>query len=320
MSACLSNDSNNISKISIFINECNRIGVQVLPPHVNKSGLAFTPIPENNQILFGFLAIKGLGSSTVADILEHRPYTGFEDFLSKVPDRTAVISLIKAGAIPTKSKSKLLLKYADMLFENKPYKPVSTYGTKAEMLHKWNINVDDYLVGKKVDKKRVLEIYNDAKKKLYDATQSERYEKHITEFKEKYMQDEFMWEFQCLSMFITHDPLKEAWEYIKPWEDAEPDHDTTIVCVIVDIKNKKDKHGNLFAYLDLYTPFGMIEATCWSRQRREFSHLIVKGNCLAMRGRKSEGSHFFVGSIKPYQEWVEDRKIKTKGGHKKSQI
>ena len=53
----------------------------------------------------------------------------------------------------------------------------------------------------------------------------------------------------------------------------------TLFCVIVDIKRKKDKNGNQFAYLDLYTPFGIIEATIWSSQLKQYSDDIKKGNC-----------------------------------------
>ena len=77
------------------------------------------------------------------------------------------------------------------------------------------------------------------------------------------------------------------------------DGDKTILfCVIVDIKRKKDKRGNQFAYLDLYTPYGIIEATIWSSQLKEYSEMIKKGNCLAILGRKREGDHFFVEKVK----------------------
>ena len=48
------------------------------------------------------------------------------DFIEKVADKTAIITLIKAGAIPTKDKMLSLKKYANRLFERKDYKPVTT--------------------------------------------------------------------------------------------------------------------------------------------------------------------------------------------------
>ena len=74
-------------------------------------------------------------------------------------------------------------------------------------------------------------------------------------------------------------------------------------------KRKKDKNGNQFAYLDLYTPFGIIEATIWSSQLKEYSDDVKKGNCLAILGRKRE-EHFFVEKIKPYNTWLEQMRKK----------
>ena len=70
-----------------------------------------------------------------------------------------------------------------------------------------------------------------------------------------------------------------------------------------------DENGNQFAYLDLYTPFGIIEATIWSSQLKEYSDDVKKGNCLAILGRKRE-EHFFVEKIKPYNTWLEQMRKK----------
>ena len=67
--------------------------------------------------------------------------------------------------------------------------------------------------------------------------------------------------------------------------------------------------NRLFAYLDLYTPFGIIEATIWSSQLKEYSDYVKKGNCLAILGRKRE-EHFFVEKIKPYNTWLEQMRKK----------
>ena len=132
----------------------------------------------------------------------------------------------------------------------------------------------------------------------------------MTEFQDKYAKDEYMWEFDTLSMFLTNDPLKDAYKFTKTdWDMVEDGDKTTLFCVIVDIKRKKDKNGNQFAYLDLYTPFGIIEATIWSSQLKQFSDDVKKGNCLAILGRKRE-EHFFVEKIKPYNTWLEQMRKK----------
>ena len=74
MAALLTSKSDKVQKISIVINDCKRLGIKVSPPNVNKSDIEFTALPENNEILFGLLAVKGLGESIVDKIIENRPY------------------------------------------------------------------------------------------------------------------------------------------------------------------------------------------------------------------------------------------------------
>lgn len=119
MAALLTSKSDKVQKISIVINDCKRLGIKVSPPNVNKSDMEFTALPENNEILFGLLAVKGLGESIVYKIIENRPYRSMNDFVERVGDKTAIITLIKAGAVPTKDKMLSLKKYANSLFDKK---------------------------------------------------------------------------------------------------------------------------------------------------------------------------------------------------------
>lgn len=310
IAACLSNDSDNVSKLSVFINEAKRIGVKVLPPHINKSGKDFTPIASKNEILFGLLAIKGVGESAVNSIIEQRPYKNFNDFVSKNNGKATIVSLIKAGAIPCKTKMQAMERYADLCYTPLAFKEVSTLPTKAKLLIDWGINQDEYKDGKKVDKDKVLKIYNQKRLEAHELKESKRKKEFMTNFYNSYCQYEFLWEFETLSMFITNDPLREANQYmITQWCDVPEGEVGVVVCVVTDIENKKDKNGNVFAYLDLYTPYGIIESTCWSRQMSDYSHLIKKGNCIVITGRKADGGHLFVESIKPYDQWLRDRKL-----------
>ena len=161
MTALLTSKSDKTEKLSAIINDCHRIGIKVLPPKINESKQSFTGNPEKKEILFGFGAVKGIGDSVIAKIIENQPYENFKDFIDKVQDKTATIALIKANAFPTNNRMGLMKKYANMLYEPREYKEVSTLPTKAKLLVDWNINVDDYKVGKKVDKETVLKLYNE---------------------------------------------------------------------------------------------------------------------------------------------------------------
>lgn len=305
MTALLTAKSDNTSKLSVIITDCHRMGIKVLPPKINESALSFKAKPESQEILFGFGAIKGIGESVITKIIENQPYSSFNDYVSKIPDKAATIALIKAGAFPTSNKMKLMKKYAALSYEKKEYKPVQTYGTKAKLLLEWDINVDDYKIGKKIDKEAVLQLYNEKRKEKFDKEQEEKYKAYMIEFQQKYAQNEFLWEYESLSMFLTDNPLQEGVDLISTnWDDVPSGEKTVVLCVISDIKRKKDRNNNPFAYLDLITSDRIIEATIWSRQLKEYFDLISKGKCLAILGRK-EDDHLFVEKVKPYTVWLE---------------
>jgi DNA polymerase-3 subunit alpha len=87
-----------------YIGECHDMGIKVLPPDINKSEFPFTV--EGGNIRFGLAAVKNVGQAAVEELLAVRkklggftsPFSLFEDHDSKVLNRKAVESLIKAGA------------------------------------------------------------------------------------------------------------------------------------------------------------------------------------------------------------------------------
>jgi DNA polymerase III subunit alpha len=77
--ASVLNNANSIEKITFFMDECKRIGIQVLGPDVNESNLAFT-VNKKGDIRFGLGAIKGVGEGAVNSIVEERNANGsFKD-------------------------------------------------------------------------------------------------------------------------------------------------------------------------------------------------------------------------------------------------
>ncbi len=105
MAALLTSVLDDFNKISIYIAECQRLGIKVLPPSVNESDEYFTA--SGNEIRFGLLAIKNLGLGFIKKILDQRQYKGrftsFYDFCERLYgrefNRRAVESLIKCGAL-----------------------------------------------------------------------------------------------------------------------------------------------------------------------------------------------------------------------------
>ena len=104
MAALLTSVKDDKDKMAIYLNECRRMKIQVLPPDVNESHANFTPV--GTDIRFGLTAIRNVGSNVVDGVVAGREekgrYTDFNDFMEKVPalvcNKRVVESLIKAGA------------------------------------------------------------------------------------------------------------------------------------------------------------------------------------------------------------------------------
>ncbi|MCI0385501.1 DNA polymerase III subunit alpha [Streptomyces sp. CNQ085] len=105
MAALLTSVRDDKDKSAVYLNECRRMGIKVLPPDVNESEANFTPRGDDT-IVFGLTAVRNVGQNVVDSIVACRRakgrYTSFPDFLDKVDavvcNKRTVESLIKAGA------------------------------------------------------------------------------------------------------------------------------------------------------------------------------------------------------------------------------
>ena len=91
MAAVLSNNMNDIKQVSFFMEECKRMGLQVLGPDVNESFYKFT-VNDNYAVRFGMGAVKGVGANAVDTIVQNRkdaPYKSIFDLAKKIDLRAA---------------------------------------------------------------------------------------------------------------------------------------------------------------------------------------------------------------------------------------
>lgn len=104
MAASLSFEIGNPDRMKLFIAECQLLGIQLLPPSVNESGVLFTPV--KNAIRFGMSGIKNVGEAATRAIVEERekggPFKGLSDFCNRIDGQAAnkktLESLVRAGA------------------------------------------------------------------------------------------------------------------------------------------------------------------------------------------------------------------------------
>jgi DNA polymerase III subunit alpha len=104
MAGLLTSVAGDKDKSALYLNECRRMGITVLPPDVNASAATFTPV--GGDIRFGLAAVRNVGAAVVDAIVAARgtdgAFTSFSDFLNKVPvnvcNKRVIESLVKAGA------------------------------------------------------------------------------------------------------------------------------------------------------------------------------------------------------------------------------
>ncbi|MGE6567166.1 DNA polymerase III subunit alpha [Shewanella vesiculosa] len=107
MAAVMSADMDNTDKIVTLVDECERMGLTLIPPDVNKGQFKFT-VDDDLNIVYGIGAIKGVGEGPVESILEARkdgPFIDLFDFCARVDlkklNKRVIEKLILAGALDT---------------------------------------------------------------------------------------------------------------------------------------------------------------------------------------------------------------------------
>lgn len=198
MTSLLNSVTDDLDKLNLYISECYRLGIPVLPPDINESDKTFT-LNNKGEIRFGLNAIKGLGASAVTDILKARsvkPFESLKDFIERTSkvDRSNIQSLLRVGAFDNIQKNikrydKILDYFADVknskVYEENGNIEESTYivvGTKACK------KSGKYL--ELVDKKRALNGSRASQllKQEYTLKQEELINAYIKEAKRQFLQ------------------------------------------------------------------------------------------------------------------------------------
>jgi DNA polymerase-3 subunit alpha len=107
--------ADNKDKSAVYLSECRRSGIKVLPPDVNESSLRFAAV--GTDIRFGMGAVRNVGANVVESIIKTREakgaYTSFTDFLDKSElvacNKRVIESLVKAGAFDSLGHTRLSL-------------------------------------------------------------------------------------------------------------------------------------------------------------------------------------------------------------------
>ena len=300
--------------VNKYIVDSKQFGVTVLPPHINKSLVDFSIY--NNNVLFGFSAITGIGERIAQEIVTEREkngkYKNLQDLLSRTTlTKTQIINLIKSGAIPTKDKKSCLLKYLKSLYKPLEYKELSKLPTYNKLIIDYDIDIEKYRIGNgkyDYDKDLLLTLVNQKKKEKFDLQQEDRLKQFLLT-NNKYLENADFWEFEALQIFIHNNPFEEALPYLTTaFEAVENDNDCVIVGVISRVQKKKDRNKKPFAFVNIYSTFGIIEGVLWNSQLVQYEDLVKKGSQVAIKCRKTDEDKVTIQAMRPYVEWLSERK------------
>ena len=280
MASLLTADRENIDRIAIEVDECRQMGIEVLPPDVNKSFINFGVINENGkeEIRFGLSAIKNVGQNIVEIIVEERKnngkFKGIEDFVLRVEskdlNKKSMESLTRSGSFDSMEEANKLLANMEriILFSKEHQKAknsgqVSLFGTTEDSTNSTN------------------------QLQLNDAPQVDKSEK-------------MAWEKELLGLYVSDHPLKEYASYLrsefKSINDFSHEDVNQIVKVggiITKIQKIITKRGQTMVFAILEDLTGKIEALVFSRLLDMNQEIWSEGNIVWIKGKLSDKDGVF---------------------------
>lgn len=270
MAALMTSDYDDTDRLAIEITECKHMGIKVLPPDVNESYLEFAVVKESNQIRFGMLAIKNVGSGAVEEILRARAdsqFSSLEDFLTRVNyrvvNRKAMESLIKSGAFDSYVDRSTLLHNLDtaMAFANRVQKQASSGQTDLFG------NVTDASV---------------ERPKLELPPPAAAVDIH----------EQLVWERELLGLYLSQHPLELFETFLSeqsvPLSSLKPQHDGKAVTVggaIVDVREILTKKGQKMAFIKIEDQSGELEAILFPNAYQQTLGLWQRDRIVLIRGK-----------------------------------
>ncbi|UPA22584.1 DNA polymerase III subunit alpha [Candidatus Peribacteria bacterium] len=261
MAALLSSDAQDTDRVMIEIEECRTMGINVLPPDINESLNHFTVItpvesdPEKKwSIRFGLSAVKGVGESSVIQVIEERTQNGkfasIEDFARRIPvkilNKKLLESLAKAGAL-------------------------DCFGERRKILDNYTL-ITDYRKGA-----------GDA-----DSAQGDLFGSLVSEDEEAKIEfpdtpaatpmQKLQWEKETLGLYVSSHPLAGMRQYISrkarligDLTMKEVGKKITVAGIQEGIKKIRTKKGDTMAIVLLEDPTGKMEITLFPKTYAEMA-------------------------------------------------
>ncbi len=280
MAALMTSVIDNPGKVAEYIMCCRNMGIEILPPDINKSSAKFSV--EGKSVRYALLAIKAVGRPAIEFICHEReengPFTSLQDFLTRTDsseyNRRMVEHFIKAGALD------------------------SLHGNRRQFMTMYVPIMEQLAVGKKNHMAGQMTLMD-----LMDASQRETFEISMPNIGEYDKEELLSMEKEVLGIYVSGHPLES---YEKLWKKnitalttdflldeetggtALSDGSTQTVGGLINEKTVKyTKNDQPMAFLQLEDMFGTVEVVVFPKTYEKYNGLLKEDEKIFVTGRVS---------------------------------
>ncbi len=294
MAATLNSFLGNLDKVPLYIDECKKMGIEVLKPDINKSFTKFTV--DNGKIRFGLGSIKNVGTSVVDSIVNNREQIGtfkdFGDFCERMQNESVnkkcIESLIKAGTFDEfeQTRSTLMASYEDIVdsISNSSKKSLkgqvtmfdlafegSNSGEESNEMDKMKYN---YTILKEYSEKELLSMEKEMLGLYISGHPLDGFRKQIEE----------MSTINTRKMKQIQETEEEELQNMPQYRDGQM---VRIVGIIDSVKKKYTKTNKIMAFTTIEDLYGQCEIIVFENCYQISSNIMMEGNIVLVEGRLS---------------------------------
>lgn len=278
MAANLSNNLSQIEKVTIFMDECKRMGLNVLAPDVNESYNDFT-VNAHGHIRFGMAAIKGVGEGAVERIIEERekngPYKDIYDFFERIDyksvNKKTLENLVAAGGLDSFGYHRAqLLRPVDAI--NTVLDTLVNFGQKNQQdSNRLHASLFDDMEGYEVAKPTIPDC-----EPWHDYEKSKKEKELIGIYLTSHPLDPYKLEMQVLCT-----PVEELNANLDSFKGKE----VTIAGIITSKREGKTKTGKDFGILTIEDFSGIYELAFFGKDYTDFRQYFIDETAIYVKGK-----------------------------------
>jgi DNA polymerase-3 subunit alpha len=276
MAALISSIMGSAGTVSLYVRECKRLGIKILPPDINESMGKFTV--ENGKIRFGLAAVKNVGVNVIQEIVKAREkkgkFTSFADFCSKVDplvlNKRQIESLIKCGAF-------------DFLNVR-----------RSQLMAIYERTIDSVLAQKKRNIEGQFSLFDSMKTEVDIVDELPE----LPEYNEKAL---LSMEKEMVGVYLSGHPLSEYEKILEKYattnsseiSEIKDTHEGNVLYdgsrvviggIIIKKQNKITKNNNMMAFITLEDLYGTVEGIIFPKIYDDCKDILYEDNIVLVEG------------------------------------